>query len=91
MTLVPLKATANQMTVAIPISYVSVAGTPLISVVNPAPGGGASATQTMVIAAAPSGGATSGSGSGGGGGGCGIGGMAAVIGMLFSLTRKSML
>ena len=89
--LLPLTATSGQLTVAVPASYVSSAGVPNVSVVNPGPGGGTSLAQTMVIAASSDGSGSSGSSSGGASsGGCGLGGSIAAMGslMFLSLFRR---
>ena len=84
--LLPLTATSGQLTVAVPASYVSSAGVPNVSVVNPGPGGGTSLAQTMVIAASSDGSGSSGSSSGGASsGGCGLGGSIAAMGSLMFL------
>lgn len=89
--LLPLTATSGQLTVAVPASYVSSAGVPNVSVVNPGPGGGTSLTQTIVIAASSGGSSSSGSSSdGASSGGCGLGGSIAAMGslMFLSLFRR---
>lgn len=48
--LIPTTRTATQITVAVPASYVSAAGTPAITVFNPTPGGGTSPARTFTIA-----------------------------------------
>ncbi len=89
--LLPLTATSGQFTVTVPASYVTSAGVPNVSVVNPGPGGGTSLAQTMVIAASSDGSGSSGSSSGGASsGGCGLGGSIAAMGslMFLSLFRR---
>jgi hypothetical protein len=89
--LLPLTATSGQLTVTVPASYVTSAGVPNVSVVNPGPGGGTSLVQTMVIAASSGGSGSSGSSSGGASsGGCGFGGSIAALGslMFLSLFRR---
>ena len=44
-------ASTTQLTVAVPAAYLSAAGTPSITVINPGPGGGTSAAQTFTITA----------------------------------------
>ena len=83
--LLPLTATSGQLTVTVPASYVTSAGVPNVSVVNPGPGGGTSLAQTMVIAASSDGSGSSGSSGDASSGGCGLGGGVAAFGALMFL------
>jgi hypothetical protein len=83
--LLPLTATSGQLTVAVPASYVTSAGTPNVTIINPGPGGGTSLAQTMVIAASSGGGGSSDGGGTNSSGGCGLGGGLAAFGALMFL------
>jgi hypothetical protein len=83
--LLPLTATTGQLTVAVPASYVTSAGTPNVTIVNSGPGGGTSLAQTMVIAASSGGGGSSDGGGTNSSGGCGLGGGLAAFGALMFL------
>lgn len=77
-TLSSLTASSTEITVAVPASYITSAGTPEVRISNPGPGGGTSAAQTVVISAVPAGGGGS-SGGGSSGGGCGVGALSALV------------
>ncbi len=70
--LAPTTVTAATLTVLVPASYLTSAGTPTVSVVNPTPGGGTSTALTFTVAA-PSPVTPSVASTGGGRSRCGLG------------------